>query len=203
MGKKSLVHGVGVNDLPNGFAQKGKNPIYIAWSEMLRRCYSPSYLSLNPTYIGCSVCDEWHVLSAFVKWAESQDWRGMVLDKDLLHPGNKIYSAETCAFVPKWVNTFLANLVPRPRSLPMGVVSHGNRFRARHNNGGASIVIGSFATAAEAHLAYSLHRLEEIQERINRYSESSDSNPKILNALVRLYESETVRVNKISISPTE
>jgi len=116
-----LVYGVGINDADyvtqkmetieyvNG-KQKQRRvwecPYYRTWSNMLERCYSDKYQERNPTYVGCSVSEEWLRFSSFKRWMEKQDWEGLQLDKDLLFEGNKVYSAETCVFVASSVNLF-------------------------------------------------------------------------------------------------
>ena len=72
--KNKLVYGVGINDvnyviriveqLPktNGKRKEKliwKCPFYSRWASMLERCYSKSLLEKYPSYIGCSVCEEW------------------------------------------------------------------------------------------------------------------------------------------------
>ena len=102
-----LVWGVGVNDL--GYRTQVKEDVtknggkrireivflckyYTAWIGMLKRCYSKKYLESYPTYFGTSVCSEWLSATAFKKWMEKQDWHGKCLDKDIIVPGNKLYS---------------------------------------------------------------------------------------------------------------
>ena len=82
-------------------------PYYRVWKGMLERCYSIKYQESQPTYIGCSVTDEWLTFSAFKNWMEKQNFEGMQLDKDLLIEGNKVYSPETCVFVSGMVNNFI------------------------------------------------------------------------------------------------
>jgi hypothetical protein len=38
---------------------------------------------------------------------EIQDWEGKEIDKDILFPDKKLYSPETCAFVPPTINYFI------------------------------------------------------------------------------------------------
>ena len=112
-----LVHGFGVNDadytvqkkeLVNGkFKTLWNCPFYKKWADMIRRCYSKSFLEKWPNYKGCSVCDEWKSFMAFRKWMMVQDWEGKQLDKDFLVRGNRKYSPETCVFIHQKVNTFL------------------------------------------------------------------------------------------------
>ena len=121
-----LVFGVGVNDL--GYRTQVREELpkdgdrriqqtvfvckyYAAWRNMLSRCYSNKYLEINPTYIGTSVCSEWLYATAFKKWMEEQDWNGKCLDKDIVVPGSKLYSPDTCAFVLQATNSFVIALV--------------------------------------------------------------------------------------------
>lgn len=70
-----LLFGVGINDADYvtqkwetiGYVdgkQKKKLvwvcPYYRAWANMLKRSYSKSYQEKNPTYLGCSVSEEWN-----------------------------------------------------------------------------------------------------------------------------------------------
>ena len=66
--KKSLVFGIGINDLdrPVVWKDKGKRilcPIYRIWQNMLCRCYDESYVSRQPSYSGCIVIEDWLYLS--------------------------------------------------------------------------------------------------------------------------------------------
>lgn len=74
---------------------------------MLERCYSEKLLESNPSYIGTSVCSEWLYATAFKEWMEKQNWQGKSLDKDIIVPGSKLYSPDTCAFVSQATNLFV------------------------------------------------------------------------------------------------
>ena len=117
-----LTYGVGVNDLgyrvhvTEELAKNGGKRIqkyvfrckyYAAWKNMLERCYSKKFLERKPSYTGTSVCREWLYASEFKKWMEQQDWHGKCLDKDIIVPGSKLYSPETCAFVLNATNSFV------------------------------------------------------------------------------------------------
>ena len=95
---------------------------YNTWNHMLRRCYSNDFQNNNSTYIGCKVCDEWLCFQNFAKWFEENyyevDGELMDLDKDIKIEGNKIYSPETCMFIPKEINVVFShktktNHIPR------------------------------------------------------------------------------------------
>lgn len=85
-------------------------PAYKCWYKMMKRCYDPYFLNKdrNVTYINCFVCEEWHNFQNFAKWYEDNyyevEGEKMELDKDILVKGNKIYSPNTCIFVPVAIN---------------------------------------------------------------------------------------------------
>lgn len=85
-----------------------KTRVYKTWSGMLQRCYDEKIQEKHPTYIGCKVCDEWLNFQNFAKWYEGNyyevDSERMELDKDILIKHNKIYSPETCVYVPQTIN---------------------------------------------------------------------------------------------------
>ena len=146
-----LVFGVGVNDLgyrvhvqedvtKNGDKRIRKTVFqcryYVVWGSMLERCYSKKYLESNPSYIGTSVCSEWLYATAFKKWMEQQDWQGKCLDKDIIVPGSKLYSPETCAFVLKATNSFVTARDACRGEYPVGVYlfKRTGEYRAQCKN---------------------------------------------------------------------
>ena len=64
-GNRSLICGVGVNDANYATSGKRMCPFYRRWINMLERCYSEKFQEKNPTYRGCSVCEEWLTFSNF------------------------------------------------------------------------------------------------------------------------------------------
>lgn len=86
---------------------------YLRWSSMLSRCYHEPFLIKNERYRGCTVSEEWKCFQTFANdiqtipgYAEYKaDPTGYQLDKDILVPGNRCYSKETCMFVPVSVNS--------------------------------------------------------------------------------------------------
>lgn len=81
---------------------------YKVWSSMITRCYSEKYHKRQKTYKDCVVCDEWLCYENFEKWFNKNYYEipneKVCLDKDILIKGNKIYSPETCCFVPQSIN---------------------------------------------------------------------------------------------------
>lgn len=131
---------------------------------MLDRCYSKKYQERWPTYIGCSVTDEWLTFSNFKNWMMTQDWQNNQLDKDLLFEGNKVYSPETCVFVSGMVNTFTIDSGASRGEWLIGVYWHkrDGKFISRCRNPFTKKLdyLGLFNCEQEAHNAWSTRKLE-------------------------------------------
>jgi hypothetical protein len=100
-------------------------PYYNVWKNMLQRCYDNKHSIKYPTYKDVTVCEDWHNFQNFAAWYERNyykiDGERMELDKDILVKGNKIYSPETCIFVPHRVNTLFLKCDSKRGKLPIGV----------------------------------------------------------------------------------
>jgi len=132
---RPTVFGVGVVDMgPNYKTIDGKQPIhpaYRSWKDMLGRAYCPKVLARNPAYEGVTVCDEWLTFSNFYRWWQAMYVPGWQPDKDLRVPGNKVYSPETCAYIPHSLNSALNDSGRSRTDLPQGVARNGNGYRAQ------------------------------------------------------------------------
>lgn len=98
---------------------------YSYWYRALTRCYDPYTLNKYPTYIDCYVCKEWLCFQNFAKWFYKHYYEvpgeRMELDKDILFKGNKIYSPDTCVFVPKRINYLFTKSDATRGEYPIGV----------------------------------------------------------------------------------
>lgn len=194
-----LVYGVGINDCPRGTTKKDK--IYKVWSGMLKRCYSEDYHKQRPTYIDCKVCDEWLTFSKFSEWVKTQDWEGKQLDKDIITPGNKVYSPDNCMFVTQAINSLLTVSKSNKGDLPVGVFFLNHKIlpkpyqaTIRHNN--FIERLGYYATPEEAHRAWIKRKREIIAEVISR----QDDQRLITGLLLRLDMLDTAYENNLEIT---
>ena len=165
---KGLVHGVAINDSDYPVFHHSYRdgvryiswacPVYRMWKNMLRRCYCPKFLSKNPTYAGCSVCDDWLVFSRFRAWVITQEFDGKDLDKDLLFPGNKSYSPDRCVFISHALNSFITDRLRSRTRRKVGVTFHEQtgKYRAKCKSPitGKSDHLGLFITQDSAHKAW-------------------------------------------------
>lgn len=141
------VHGVGYMGKTTSRNEDGKvKESYDKWAGMLERCYSSKRRLKQPTYKGCSVCEEWKCFETFEKDYEillkennfPKDKR-LQLDKDILKKGNKVYSKENCVLVPSRLNLMFIKSDKIRGSLPIGVSyiknSKTNPYRAHISTG--------------------------------------------------------------------
>jgi hypothetical protein len=133
---------------------------------MLKRAYSPAYHARFPTYIGVTVCEEWHSFMAFRAWMEPQDWEGKHLDKDIIAPGNKVYSPDTCVFVPQALNKLLTDCGAARGEWPIGVYWEKSckKFTAHITEGGKKRHLGVFTCPHEAHMAWRKAKVRLVRE---------------------------------------
>lgn len=154
---RKVLYGVGsrIGDAPVRF--NGKNNFeYRTWANMLKRCYSKISLKDNPSYIDCTVCEEWLVYENFYSWVTSVNRKeGWHLDKDLLAKGNKEYSPDTCVFLPPNLNKLLIKTWVHRDGMPPGVFYDSDRSKYKSTvkltiNGVKNISIKRFSTLVEA-----------------------------------------------------
>lgn len=133
------------------------------WEGMLCRCYSKKSLKENPTYRDCSVSKDWHNFQVFAKWYEQNYVEGYHLDKDLLVVGNRVYSQDTCVFVPPKINSFLTNSAASRGEYLIGVCydKRDKKYVAQCGNvGGIGRNIGYFTDPQLAHMAWRGYKLQ-------------------------------------------
>lgn len=146
------------------------------WNDMQTRCYNTKLHNRFPEYKGCTICDYWMKdKERFYKWVEENYYmigdEQMDLDKDILCKGNKVYSPETCVFVPHTINTLLLNCKRKRGKYPLGVSYERskNRYRASLNVDGKNVKLGYYNTPEEAFLEYKRHKEALIIVMADRY----------------------------------
>ena len=161
---------------------------YELWKGMLKRCYSDIFKKKRPTYEGCEVSENFKYYEYFYEWCNNQvgfnnkDWQ---MDKDLLVKGNKVYSENTCVFIPSEINSLLINCTASRGKHLIGVYwsETANAFVARvSRNKGCSEHLGLFNTEIEAFNAYKKAKESFIKEQANKWKSQIDE--RAYNALM-------------------
>lgn len=183
---RPLVQGVGINEgtyptRVNGSIIKE----YSLWASMLKRCYNKIHHITEPTYISCSVSDNFKVYSYFYEWCQKQigfNVLGYDLDKDLLHKGNKEYSENNCVFIPKELNYLLVKCNASRGLLPIGVSKNKLRYSASCTVDCKKKHLGTFDTPELAFNVYKTFKEAHIKELAEKYKDTID--PRAYQALL-------------------
>lgn len=184
--KKDRIAVYGVGFLGVGEYRSEKNGksdrAYSKWSGMLERCYSDRYHKLKPTYKDCSVHLDWHNFQVFAKWFKENYVEGFELDKDILFKGNKVYSAETCCFVPREINTIMRPIRKKINGLPNGVRKRGEKFIVSVQLCNIQKYMGSYLTIEKAFCVYKKEKEDGVKIVANKYKDKIT--PECYNSLI-------------------
>ena len=166
-----LTHGVGYNSKrKHKVKSNGIDTIaYVVWRDMITRCYSTKEQLRRPNYAHSDVDERWHDFQDFADWYYSHPYSdiGYQLDKDILVPGNKIYSPDTCCFVPMQINVIFTNRAACRGSYPQGVTlsKRNSNFVARLMVNGKKNHLGCFDTPEEAYQVYKIAKEAYVKEK--------------------------------------
>ena len=153
---------------------------YDLWNGMLRRCYSDALKKKYPTYIDCEASDKFKSYEYFYEWCNKQigfsnkDWH---LDKDLLVKGNKVYSEDTCVFIPREINSLLIKCDASRGEHLIGVCWYkkDNAFVAHVGKSkGKREYLGFFKTEVEAFNAYKQAKEAFVKEQAEKWKDRID-----------------------------
>lgn len=130
---------------------------YVTWTNMRKRCVvGGKYQQDKPSYAGCTMSSNFEDFQYFANWCQDQPGYGLPdyeLDKDILSDWEgKLYSENTCAFIPANLNVFFAIRNSAHRTYPVGVSyrKKDGKFLAIHNHK----FIKSCDDPLEAHCLY-------------------------------------------------
>ena len=170
---------------------------YRTWHDMLKRCYDEKFHEKCPTYKDCEVSEEFHNFQNFSYWYMDNyyeiEGENMCLDKDILWKGNKVYSPDTCIYVPERINTLFIKCDKTRREYPIGVchdkrprkfITHCRIYDFKKNKS-KKIHLGYYDTQEKAFEAYKQFKEQYIKEVADYYK---DKIPKKLYDAMCNYE---------------
>lgn len=159
---------------------------YYTWKAMMKRCYTTKYNSYKNVF----VCEEWHCYANFEKWYDNNYWKcgeeTMCLDKDILFINSKIYSPNTCLFIPNRINLLFQSI--------QYIIENGTRYNkkykkyvvhVRHMESNKNDYFGSYKTKEESIEIYLKHKRLYIKQIANDYNNKYNNFPdKIYQAMI-------------------
>ncbi len=180
------VYGVGILGVDSNCYQDNA---YTHWCSMLERCFSEKVNKRLRAYNDVSVSDNFKYYSSFKEWCNKQVGfgnEGWQLDKDIIMKGSRVYSEETCCFVPHEINNLLnKQTYGESRDLPVGVCYDKGRkkFVARLSKKSITKNLGGFKTCEEAFYAYKEAKETYIKEVANKWKDQIDT--RVYEALMK------------------
>jgi hypothetical protein len=201
--RSTLVWGVGVCErgkykmsyVDPADGKKKNTAEYRLWCDMIARCYDEKRRSKWPAYAGCTVSDNFLNFQWFAEWCNNQigfkvkDENGTwQMDKDMLVKGNRVYSEDTCVFIPRCLNLVAHKNKHQRNGLPIGVslykTAEKTRYKARCSLGekGKEANLGYHSTVEEAFAAYKKFKESFIKERADQFKGKIDD--RVYNALM-------------------
>jgi hypothetical protein len=142
------------------------------WFSMLKRCQEGGGEQKKyPRYVGST--NQFECFGDFVEWSQQevgyklrenvgkQSW-AYCLEKDILGNGSKIYSPETCLYVPNAVNIFLTARNASRGDYPIGAAwkEKNKKFQAQVRDRNTSRYLGLHSDPMDAHRAWQLGKID-------------------------------------------
>jgi hypothetical protein len=135
------------------------------------------------------VSEEWLNFQNFAKWYDKNYYEingeKMEIDKDILVKRNKIYSPETCVFVPKRINLLFVKKDATRGDLPIGVCFFKRDKKYQVNckdENGKDIYLSRYNNIEEAFEVYKEFKESVIKKVANEYKGKIPAN--LYNALI-------------------
>ena len=152
---------------------------YRLWKKMLERCYSEKLHKKNPCYQGCQTSENFKYFPYFKDWCNKQIGfgnEGWHLDKDILVKGNRVYSEDTCVFVPDVINKLLVRRDSKRGENPLGVhyCKERGKFIAILSISAKLRWLGGYDTPEEAFYAYKEAKETYLKEIAEKWKDKID-----------------------------
>ncbi len=169
-----------IGNTPSSINGKVKSS-YHTWRGIISRCYE--YKKTTQTYFGkIEVCKEWWCFENFEKWYDEHYVEGFQVYKDLTILWSKLYSPETCSFIPNRINCIMGkkdyNTVRKHLDLPVGVSYHvrDEKYTAQCFDGEKLQHFGYHDTPESAFQSYKIFKESLIKSVAEDYYNSGEIN---------------------------
>lgn len=157
------------------YTHNSHGKIYDTWRNMFYRCYDNNFHHREPSYINCEVDEEWYNFQNFAQWYEDNYYEmpeeKLDLDKDFLYEGNKIYSPETCCFLPHSINMLIVKSNTTKGDCPVGINFYKNKYVVNISINNKNKYLGRYSTIEEALSVYRENKTNYINSKLEEYKD--------------------------------
>lgn len=194
------VHGVGTVGIGHPTVdENGKNTKqYLVWYSMINRVHEANVLCRTDktAWVGVDIDERFLNFQYFFEWYNENIWSYdcMVLDKDILLKGNKVYSPNTCILVDTRLNSLFTKTTRSRGLYPIGVYYKKDcgKYRAQCSmiteKGKRQKYLGEYDTPQEAFEVYKEFKENYIKQVADEYKEKYPKFPQKLYEAMYNYE---------------
>jgi hypothetical protein len=160
---------------------------YRDWKRMLRYCLKDVKPDKNiPINKNEEVCLEWLNFQNFAKWYDENYYpiagQTMHINNNIIKPGNKIYSPDTCLFVPRNIDRLFST---NKYNLPQGIGKHKNKYSIQHKTfKERNITKFGINSLEEAIGIITEIKINELKELVDKYKNEIPAN--VLEILINV-----------------
>ena len=180
----------GVGKMGVGYNSVSNPKEFNMWSGMLERSYSLLRKASDPTYKNCTASEYFRNFQNFIKWYNENKWEcdnQLVLDKDILIKGNKLYGENTCVLVDRHINNLFTSGSKACRGkYPIGMSERRGKFEVSYRGKW----LGAHLTELEAFNTYKHAKESYIKQVADEYKSKYPTFPQKLYDAMYKYEVE-------------
>lgn len=177
MGRKSKLGFINDLDKPTSEYEKLPDGRYkqIYSDRPYSICLSIHQRKGKKYYEDIEIHPDWYYRSKFENWYnEQKELQPMIdtldIEKDILIPNNRLYSPDTCIFVPDWFNLQFIERGKGRGEYPLGVCKYKKGYISNIGDGSGKTkkYLGYFPTVEEAHIAWQQAKVDKLSEALDR-----------------------------------
>lgn len=152
------------------YTGKSHKSAFNTWMHMVERCYDTES-KYYPLYggVGVKVSQEWSNFQVFAEWFEKHKVVGWHMDKDFIEPSSKLYSEDTCVFLPPEVNSLFTGYHFGLKEMGVGLTKSGSWYSACTINGKQKY-LGVSKTWLEAKTKYLVEKRKIVDKLLSKYA---------------------------------
>lgn len=187
--KREPVYGIGhVEDDEVRYINGKMTPPYQVYKDMCKRC-TEHRCKGQECYVGTTICKEWSSsFKTFRIWFEKNYKEGFHLEKDVLGNGRKVYSPETCRFVPRELNLMCVSNKKERNGLPTGVYLRHGKYSVMMMQHSKSKYFGSYETVEEAKEVYRTEKLKYCKSVADKHLKAGNIDREWYEAFLKYIE---------------
>lgn len=181
-------------DTLSGVKHNYSTRAFSVWSKINSRCLQGGHYQTKSASV-CGATNAFKSFDFFAEWCSDQPGylckdapgRYWSLDKDILGDGDKIYSENSCCFIPQYLNKITGTSSAIRGEYPLGVskVEYTGKFMSycKTTGNGKREILGYFTEPMIAHHAWQEAKIRALRFAISRYIQEPEVNLRVIDSI--------------------